>query len=297
MSDEPKVEVVSEPGLKRQFGKGRITFQKMNRRGRLSAALAGGVALVATIVTLVVTGKPKKDGSDRVSQFLGVQIPQGTSEDGMVNIPLAVSKSQPGGAPKGVTPGVAFHFSGPQLVSRPRNVPIPPGSMVEATLISGASDGPVKAEIKEPLIVAGETLLDAGTVLMGSGQSGDDRLTIHFRKAIFRDGSVAKIDAQAADGSDKIPGIKGSRVGYRALKLGAGVGLNFAAGLSQGLQSTQGQGGAVVTPPSMRNALLNGAARATLDEGQEMMNEYRNEHPVITVSAGTLVWVLFDDGN
>ena len=168
--------------------------------------------------------------------------------------------------------------------------------MIEAVLISGASDGPVKAEIKEPLMLAGETLLEAGTVLMGAGQSGEDRLTIHFRKAVFRDGTVAKIDAQAADGSDKIPGIKGSRVGYRALKLAAGVGLNFAGGLSQGLQSTQGQAGAVVTPPSLKNALLNGAERASLDEGQEMMNEYRNERPVITVGAGTVIWILFDDG-
>src|SRR5262249_3901774 len=163
---------------------------------------------------------------------------------------------------------------------------IPPGSMVQAVLISGASDGPVKAELQEPLVVAGESLLEAGTVLMGTGQSGDDRLAIQFRKAVFRDGSTAKIEPVPAGNSDKNPGIKGSRVGYRALKLAAGVGLNFASGLSQGLQSTQGQAGAVVTPPTMKNALLNASARASLDEGQEMMNEYRSERPVLTVSAG-----------
>jgi hypothetical protein len=168
--------------------------------------------------------------------------------------------------------------------------------MVEAVLISGASDGPVKAELKEPLVIAGEPILEAGTVLMGTGQSGEDRLTIQFRKAVFSDGTTAKIEAMAADSSDKIPGIKGSHVGYRALKLAAGVGLNFASGLSQGLQSTRGQMGAVVTPPTLKNALLNGSARASLDEGQEMMNEYRGERPVITVGAGTEILVLFSDG-
>ena len=85
-------------------------------------------------------------------------------------------------------------------------------------------------------MVAGEPLLEAGTVLMGPGQSGDERSDDPFRKAVFQDGTVAKIEALAADGSDKIPGIKGSRVGYRALKLAAGVGLNFASGLSQGFR-------------------------------------------------------------
>jgi hypothetical protein len=298
MSDEPVVEIVSEPGTKKQFGKGRLSYQSTAAKVSTPVAAGFGVTLVVVVVTVVFMGNPKKDGSDMVSQFLGVTVPQALSQLGMIYIPPASSdKSAPTPAPKGSVRGAGIRFSGPQLVSRPRNVPIPPGSMVEAVLISGASDGPVKAEIREPLIVAGETLLDVGTVLMGSGQSGEDRLTIHFRKAVFRDGTTAKIEAQAADSSDKIPGIKGSHLGYRALKLAAGVGLSFASGLSQGLQDTKGQMGAVVTPPSLKNALLNGAAHSSIEEGQEMMNEYRSEKVVITVGAGTVVLVLFSDND
>jgi hypothetical protein len=167
--------------------------------------------------------------------------------------------------------------------------------MVSAVLISGASDGPVKAQLKEPLIIAGETLLEAGTMLVGSGNSGNERLMVRFRKAVFQDGSVANVSAQAADAEDKIAGIKGSRVGYRAVKLAAGIGLNFLGGMSQGLQETQGQSGAVVAPPTMKNALMNGAAKASIEESQDLMNEYRNEKPVIEVGAGTQIYVLFED--
>jgi type IV secretory pathway VirB10-like protein len=250
-----------------------------------------------TVITLVFTGKPRKDGSDKTSQFLGIQIPQSSTPEGTLNISQVGTSPKASPAPKATSKRVSSNFSGPQVVSRPKNVLIPPGSMVEAVLVSGASDGLVKAELKEPLIVAGETLLGAGTVLMGSGQSGEDRLMIHFRKAVFRDGTFVKVEAQAADSSDKIPGIKGSRVGYRTLKLAAGVGLSFASGLSQGLQDTQGQMGAVVTPPTMKNALLNGAARSSIEEGQEMMNDYRSERPVIAVEAGTPIFILFDDGD
>ncbi len=297
MSDEPIVAIVSEPGAKKQFGKGWFSYQ--NTTAKVSAPMAVGscVALVTAIVVVIFAGNPKKDRKDNVSKFLGVQVSQVLHQTGTLNISQVEGRPTTSPASRPTAKAAEIHFSGPQLVSRPRNVPIPAGSMVEAVLISGASDGPVKAQLKEPLIVAGETLLEAGTVLMGSGQSGEDRLLIHFRKAVFRDGATSKVEAQAADGSDKIPGIKGSHVGYRALKLAAGVGLNFVGGVSQGLQNTQGQMGALVTPPSMRNAFLNGAGRATLEEGQQMMNEYRNQKPVITVEAGTVIFVLFDDSH
>ncbi|MGK5085736.1 TrbI/VirB10 family protein [Bdellovibrionota bacterium FG-1] len=296
MNVDPVVEITTEPGLNRQFGRHWRSYQNSPYGISNSLAMASGVALVVTVSVIVFTGNPKKSQSDQTSKFLGIEVPRGQSQAEMLIIPRFDPMTFPSPTAKAnAGPRSAVRLFGPQVVSRPRNVQIPPGSMVEAILISGASDGPVKAELKGPLIVGGETLLEVGTVLMGTGQSGDDRLMIHFRKAIFRDGTMAKIEAQAADHSDKIPGIRGSHVGYRALKLAAGVGLSFAGGLSQGLQDTQGQAGAVVAPPSMKNALLNGAAHATLEEGQEMMNDYRNEKPVITVEAGTLVTVLFVD--
>jgi hypothetical protein len=167
--------------------------------------------------------------------------------------------------------------------------------MVDAVLVSGASDGLVKAALKEPLIIAGKTLLDSSAVLIGRGQSTDERLMVRFRKAVFPDGTTASVNAEAADADDKILGLKGSRIGYRALRLAAGIGLNFVGGLSEGLQDQTVIQGAAVNKANMKNALLNGAARASITEGQNVMNELHDEKPIIQIEMGRLITVVFSD--
>lgn len=294
MSDEPTVQITAEPGVKGQFGRGKFAYQNAGIKVSTPFAVGTAVVLVISISAMVLSGNPKKDEADQASRFLDVEVPQATVTEWSLKIPAVDTTSVVQKVPVGRTKGI-IRLLGPEIVSRPTKISIPPGTMGSAALVSGASDGPVKAQLTQPLMVAGETLLDSGTTLVGTGQSGNERLVIRFSKAVLRSGSVAVIDAQAADNSDKIPGVKGSRVGYRALKLAAGVGLHFAGGLSQGLQDSQEQSGAVVTPPSMKNALLNGAAHASIEEGQQMMNEYRSERPVIEIEAGTQIFVLFSD--
>jgi hypothetical protein len=296
MSDEPKVQITSAPGTKGQFGKGRLSYQN-TAKVSTHVTVGSGVALAVAVSAVVLSGSPSEDQANKTSYFLGVVVPQTASTSTTLNIPRADSQPvvKPSPIGNGARSKSPIRFPGPQVVGRPRNVSIPPGSMVSAVLVSGASDGPVKAELQEPLIVAGETLLEARTMLVGTGNSGNERLMIRFRKAVFQDGSAANISAEAADADDKIAGLKGSRVGYRAVKLAAGIGLNFLGGMSQGLQDVQGQQGAVVAPPTMKNALMNGAAKASIEESQDLMNEYRNEKPVIEVGAGTPIYVLFED--
>jgi hypothetical protein len=87
-------------------------------------------------------------------------------------------------------------------------------------LATGASNGPVKAILTEGLTISGEELIEPEAVLLGTGQSTEERLFIHFDKVVFKDGSMASIQADAADSSDKTPGLKGSKVGQYALRLG-----------------------------------------------------------------------------
>jgi hypothetical protein len=101
------------------------------------------------------------------------------------------------------------------------------------------------------------------------------------------------IEAEAADPSDESPGLKGSRLGSRATKLAASIGLNFITGAAEALQDSQGQQGVVIRAPSARNAILQGTARASLDESQEVLHEMRNSHPEIAVSVGTEILVTF----
>lgn len=192
-------------------------------------------------------------------------------------------------------PQTAERMTGPKLIARPRNIKIPPGTFIKAELVSGASNGLVKAILKEPISINGETLADAGMVVIGQGNSSDDRLSIRFTRLVSREGVTDTIDAQAADLEDKTPGLKGSKVGAEALKLVAGIGLNFVGGMSEGLQEARGEQGVMVKPPTVQNALLQGAARASIDESRELLNDARNAKPRIEVGAGTEFYLLFSE--
>jgi hypothetical protein len=174
---------------------------------------------------------------------------------------------------------------------------IPPGSQVKAKLLSGASAGRVKAVLLEPLIVDGDTLIEAGAVLIGSGHSTEERLFISFTKIVFRDGSFKDVEAQALEAADLITGLKGSRIGYHTTKLAAGIGLNFASGMAGGLQEKEYIGGGVVANKAdMKNALLNGAQSAALEYSKSLMESFKNDVPLIEVPAGTVFYILFDGG-
>ena len=114
-----------------------------------------------------------------------------------------------------------------------------------------------------------------------------------FKKLISKDGAVQSISADACDGEDKIPGIRGSKVGSTALKLSGSIGLGFIGGLAQGLQETHSQYGMEIKDPSLKNAALSGTAQAALDQSHEMMNSLKEQKPVIEVKAGTTIYILF----
>lgn len=191
---------------------------------------------------------------------------------------------------------VIVKLPGIQKIDRRRSGQIPPASMIKAILLSGASNGPVRVEVTESLRIQGETLIPAGATMFGSGQSTEERLIIRFSKVIFKDGSFEDISAQAADIEDKTIGLRGSRVGKYAMKYAAAVGLNFAGGMAEGLQDREVVGQQVVTKPSARNALLNGASKATLEMANDSMTELRNNAPIIHIPVGTEIYVMFESG-
>ncbi len=168
--------------------------------------------------------------------------------------------------------------------------------MFKAKLVSGASNGPLRAEVIEPLVVDGETRIATGAVLIGMGQSTEQRLFIKFNQLVFKDGSFQEFQAQACDSSDQTVGLKGDRVGSYAIKLAAAAALNFAGGVSEGLQESDVQNGVAVRKTSMKNALLNGSAHAALDQAQDTMSSVKSESPIIEVPAGTVFWVLAQGG-
>jgi hypothetical protein len=303
MSDEVKTTIERDDGLKNQWGR-RFFYRADGKKRTLDTKRIFAVAAVAFIlvsVVIAIQGPPESISASRKKQD-GMQAPLQLTGQVVDNIPqlgsdaakartLAASNS-------GKTKVAAkVRFTGPQLLSRPNSGKIPPGSYLKAKLVSGGSNGPVRAVVVEGFSVNGELIIEEGTILVGSGQSSEDRLNIRFSQMVFKDGSFQTIEAQACDGGDQIAGLKGSKVGSQAVKLATGIGLNFVGGMTEALQDTQGENGAVVRKPTMRNALLNGAATATLDQSREIMSNIKNKPPVIEVPIGTDIYVLFQGNN
>lgn len=192
-------------------------------------------------------------------------------------------------------PPQSTKLSGPKLIPRSVKLRVPPGTEEKGILMTGASNGLVKVKLKEDVIVAGETFLMAGTVLIGSGSTNDDKLFVHFNKAVSDDATVSAIEAEIADATDKSVGLKGSFWATHGSRIAIGAGLNFLAGASEALQDTQGEQGAVVAKPTARNAVLHGTAKAALDESNDVASKYKNAPPAVEIRAGTEVAIIFTD--
>jgi hypothetical protein len=201
-----------------------------------------------------------------------------------------------GNGTRGLRAGKDPLYSGTQVISRntgPKK--IPPGLLLNAKLVTGASNGPVKAEATDDLSLNGETFVPAGTILNGAGHSTEERLFIHFNQMVLADGTTQTISADAIEMSDKIAGLKGSKVSHVAARIAAGIGLNFVGGMTDALQDSTALNGAVIRAPSMKNALLNGSERATFDEATQMMNGIKNTQPIIEVPPETPIMLLFTE--
>jgi len=294
--ESAKVEFVSSHSqLPTQFGKGLLYVQD-GRKQRLSThRLFSGLALLSPILGVILLLKPNNRSSKWGTQAGGINTPHDLASSPPVEIPRlndgAVLASDGARLKKGET-----RLSGPHVVARAPGLKIPPGWMVKAKLVSGASNGLVRAELLEDLVVNGSTLAPTGALLLGSGSSTEERLYIRFSKLVFQDGRFQSISAEALEESDQIAGLKGSKVGHFATRLAAGIGLHFVGGMSEGLQDTRGEGGAAVKKPTLKNALLNGTEQAAMEEGNEILSSLHNEQPVIEVKAGSIITVLFSEG-
>jgi hypothetical protein len=162
--------------------------------------------------------------------------------------------------------------------------------MVRSRLLSGASDGLVRAVLTKDLIVAGDVYLRQGTTLLGTGTSGEERLMIKFAKLVFKNGQSMRTSAIACDPADKIPGIKGSDVRGQSARIAGAIGLGFLGGAAMGMQKDQSEN----EDPSTRDAMLNGVSVASLEQARSMTEDIKNTRPKIEVERGTEFYVMFE---
>jgi hypothetical protein len=186
-------------------------------------------------------------------------------------------------------------YPGPKLIGRPFSTKIPPGSMVKAVLLNGASNELVRAKTTESLMVNGSEILEEGVTLIGKGQSSSDsRLCVRYDKVVNKEGAFQSIQAQAVDFDDKMPCLSGSKVGQYGIKLMLATGLNFVSGLSQGMRDREAVNGVVLEKSSVRNGLLNGAQNAGLELSREMMTAEKTKPLSVEVPSDVPVFIIFE---
>jgi len=176
-----------------------------------------------------------------------------------------------------------------------RSSEIPVGSEAKAVLVSGATDGIVKAKLVSALAVDGEPILPEGATLFGRGKSSEERLFVEFQKAVFPSGESFPIRGQAFDVGDKILGLKGSVVGRRTKKMGMAVGFGVLGGMADALQETSGSSFFGHQKRSVRDAALAGASKAALDQSQVYLEEMKNSPNIIEVKKGTEFYLIIDE--
>ncbi len=172
---------------------------------------------------------------------------------------------------------------------------IPIGSEAKAVLVSGGTDGMIKAKLIQALVVDGEPIVPENSILFGKGKSGDERLYVEFTKVIFPTGESYSILAQAFDQSDKIQGLKGSVVVSRSKKMGMAMGLGLMGGMADGLRDTSGSSFFIAQKPSVKDAALGGASKAALDQSAAYLEEMKKSPNIIEVKSGSEFLIIIDE--
>lgn len=296
MSDESVVTFANDNGHKNRWG-----LEKWLYRNEGPKKSVNGKVLAALFGSFMVTGA----GYSILSEFFKptpsesngpINFHEQIGEPEAIHVPLGNGETsrQPSRAKPRLKPQAPMVYGGLQVIERPNHGQIPSGTMVRAKFMTGASNGPLKAALMENLTVNGEVIAPAGSVLVGVGSSNEDRLMVQFSKLVFRDGKSQNIKGQACDVSDQTVGVKGKKLSKYAVLLASGAGLNFLGGLAEGLQEKEVQNGVVIKKSDLKNAALNGASKAALDQSSQLLAELKKSKSVIQVQSGKEFYVLFE---
>ena len=288
MSDnEQKVEIKSDEGFK-SIGMSQY-FKDTNLDTRYLKLLSFVVVTAILSIYLIVIFSNKR--------VVGIDSKPVGSPDFRHDVPLVspdLIARQKNGALKGS--GVYVPPTGLINVTNLRSaLNLPVGTEGKAILVSGGTDGLIKAKILKPVLVDNEPLIPENAVLIGVGKSGEDRLFVEFQKIVLPTGETYKITAQAFESDDKIQGIKGSIVGTRSKKMMMAMGLGFLGGMADGMRENTSGSYFSNQKPTTRDAALAGASKAALDQSEAYLEEMKKSPNIIQVKSGTEFYFIVDD--
>jgi hypothetical protein len=261
---------------------------------RATLPVVGGIAIAAVTVAMGA-GRLARDASFAKATTVAQALPAANLGDGAaaeINVPpLIIEVQQPA---RGRSAWARLAPSPIEVISSFQARDIPPGAEARAVLLTGATNGLIKARLAEPVMVDGVSVLESGILLLGSGRSTEERLYARFHTAIYKNGAHFKIAAEAYDASDSILGLKGSRVGDATLKLAASSGLHFLSGMAAGLEAPSTDDLGRARRPTAQDAALTGVSRAASEQAQSYMEDVKQRQPIIEVKAGTAFILTFE---
>ncbi len=288
MSDtEQKVEIKSDEGFK-SIGMSQY-FKDTNLDPRYLKLLSFAVITAIFSTYLIVILKNKR--------VVGIDSKPVGSPDFRHEVPIAspglIARQNNSGGNK---PG---YYEPPKnrinITNLRSDLTLPVGTEGKAILVSGGTDGLIKAKILKPILVDNEPIIPENAVLIGIGKSGEDRLFVEFQKIVLPSGETYKITAQAFENDDRIQGIKGSIVGTRSKKMMMAMGLGFLGGMADGMRENTSGSYFSSQKPTTRDAALSGASKAALDQSEAYLEEMKKSPNIIQVKSGTEFYFIIDD--
>ncbi|MCB0369805.1 MAG: TrbI/VirB10 family protein [Bdellovibrionales bacterium] len=290
---------VKEVGIKQDKGITSIGFSKYFRQGEKPDSSSkkffkvSTFIILALIVAVCVTSILEKNSRQIGRSSKELSAPNLTYEVPLVTPQILTHSDQINVLTNKRTERSALGKIKVMTLNHSQELPV--GSEAKAILVSGATDGIVKAKLTQNMIVDNEPLLPENAILFGKGKSGEERLYIEFSKAILPTGESFPILAQGFDLSDKILGLKGAIVGSRAKKMGMAMGLGLLGGMADGMRDTSGSNLFMNQRPSLRDSALGGASKAALDQSQVYIEEMKKSPNIIQVKAGTEFVLIIDE--
>lgn len=288
-NENPKPRMVSESSLPKPFGKRFFDSCIRVKKDKKKVTLGISISILTVVMIILWKKLPKNFIENQPLKSIELGLEKITGQ--ALTVPALVLKIKIESSPYS---SGNYKPSKISVVSFVSASSIPPGAETQAILLSGATNGMIKAKLIEPLKVDGVSLLDAGTLLIGEGQSSEERLFIRFNKAVFKNGKFIRISAQGYDVSDKILGLKGSRVGDYTMKLAASSGLYFLSGLASGMRTEENLIPGQTKRPELRDAALSGISTAAGEQAKQYLEQMKNKAPVIEVKSGSTFIVTFD---
>lgn len=292
MSEVQEVIVARDDGHKKRWALDRFSYFKDGPKKTLKtreAKIAVAVLFGGTALWAMVQSPAQNTSLNEPIPFKEAVV----SQESLIRLPDESTRAVRQDTGRRRSQVKPLKLEGLKVQSRPKVEKIPPGLIGTARLASGASDGSVKAILLAPLNFNEEEILPGGLVLIGTGSSGEDRLAIRFQKAVFQDGTILQINAEAMDLEEKTVGLKGSKVSKYASLLAASGGLSFLAGLSEGLQEKENKNGVDVPKSDLKNGALRGVQVASIEQSKEIVSKWKESKASISVPANTEFLILF----